>query len=304
MNSSSYAIITSAYNEERFIDLTLKSVAAQTILPVRWVIVSDGSTDRTDEIVEKYSARHQFIKLLRQESDEPRGVKRKITALRMAYEELRGIQYAFVANLDGDVSFDPSYFESLLEQFHLDSSLGISGGLIQERFNGEFKDRTSNNLRSVAHAAQMVRRTCYEDIGGYMPMSYGGEDWCAEINAKMRGWTVRACADLKVKHHRQTGTADKAFRHHFREGMMDFSMGSLPAFEVLKCVRRIPERPMVFGATTRLAGFLWSYVCNKPRLVSTEVAAFLRDEQRQRLKFMSNLRKAGSGSEQRDSQKI
>lgn len=286
MTTPRYVILTAAYNEERYIELTLRSVTSQTLPPLRWVIVSDGSTDRTDDIVRSYCANHPFITLIRQDIDEPRGVPRKAKALKLAYEQLLSLDYEFIGNLDADVSFQPNYFKSLLQRFEQNPSLGISGGLIQEEQNGEFRDRVSNSVRSVAHAAQVVRRDCYEAIGGYKPLKYGGEDWCAEINARMRGWTVRAWPDLKMMHHRRTGGADRALRHCFREGMMDFSVGSLLAFELIKCARRIRERPSVIGAATRLAGFCWSYLSKHPRLVSAEFIAFLRNEQKQRLRYL------------------
>jgi hypothetical protein len=288
MSAPSYVIFTAAYNEERFIRQTIRSVIAQTVLPTKWVIVSDGSTDGTDDIVRDYSATHNFIKLLRQDTVERRGVLRKAKALALAYQELETVQYEFLGNLDADVSFNTRYFETLLERFQFDPALGISGGLIQEEQEGEFKDRKSNNVRSVAHAAQMVRRECYEGIGGYIPLKYGGEDWFAEVSARMQGWTVKAFADLKIMHHRRTGTADSAMRHAFRQGLMDYSVGSLPAFELLKCARRIPEWPVAIGAAARLTGFWWSYFSKQPRLVSPEFISFLRNEQRERLRLFFN----------------
>jgi hypothetical protein len=149
----------------------------------------------------------------------------------------------------------------------------------------------SNNVRSVAHAAQMVRRECYETIGGYVGLKYGGEDWCAEVKARMRGWKVTSFSDLKVMHHRPTGAADRVFRHCFRQGKMDFSVGSHPIFELVKCARRVFERPIGIGCLLRLAGFWLAYVQREPRLVCPEFISFLRNEQKNRLKLLfSNTR--------------
>jgi hypothetical protein len=163
--------------------------------------------------------------------------------------------------------------------------LGISGGMIYEKRGGEFKSRLSNSVTSVAHAAQLVRRECYRAIGGYRALKYGGEDWCAEVSARMRGWRVEATPNLKVLHHRPTGAVDRPLRHCFREGKMDFSVGSHPLFEVFKCARRIPERPAVIGALLRFIGFWSGYTTNEPRLVSPEFVSFLRHEQKRRLLF-------------------
>jgi glycosyltransferase involved in cell wall biosynthesis len=281
-----YALLTAAYNEEGLIAGTIESVASQTIRPIRWVIASDGSTDRTDQIVQDACARHSFMRFLRVDRALARGVARKVNALRLAHMELRDSEYAFVGNLDADVSFDNNYYETLLRRFQADHSLGITGGLICERSGKEYRSRLSNRVTSVAHAAQLVRRECYDAIGGYCPLKYGGEDWFAEVSARMRGWRVEASSELKILHHRPTGAADRVLRHRFREGKMDFSVGSDPVFEVLKCVRRIPEWPFAIGSLARLVGFAWSYVSRERRIVSSDFVNFLRAEQKHRLRLL------------------
>jgi poly-beta-1,6-N-acetyl-D-glucosamine synthase len=280
-----YVLVTAAYNEESFLARTIDSVVLQTVLPAKWVIVSDGSTDRTDEIVRQFSARHQYIRLLRVERSHLRGVVSKVNALNRGLEELRGVEHDFVGNLDADVFLPPSYFEVLMARFRSNPTLGISGGLIWEERGGGFRGRVSNRITSVAHAAQLVRRECYQEIGGYRPLKYGGEDWCAEVSARMKGWRVEAIPDLQVMHYRPTGAADRMLLHCFRQGKMDFSVGSHPVFEMLKCVRRVGQRPIAICALARFAGFCWSSASREPRLVSPEFVRFLRIEQKNRLKL-------------------
>ena len=284
-NGTRYVLLTAAYNEESFIAQTIESVLSQTVLPERWVIVSDGSTDGTDGIVQSYSSRHEFIRFLRVERTQRRCAGSKVDALTRAGSELQAIEYEFVGNLDADVTFAPTYFETLLARFRCEPRLGITGGMICEKQGEEFRARISNSVRSVAHAAQLVRRECYQAIGGYCALKYGGEDWHAEISARMNDWRVEASPGLEVRHHRLTGGGDKPLRHCFREGKMDFSVGSHPLFEVLKCIRRLGERPVIFGAFARLAGFCSSYVTRDARLVSPEFVSFLRNEQKQRLRL-------------------
>jgi glycosyltransferase involved in cell wall biosynthesis len=285
---SRYVLLTAAYNEAKFIGQTIESVISQTVLPVRWIIVSDGSSDGTDEIVRGYAARCEFIQFRRVDSTEPRGTVRKVKALDVGYRELQGLNYTLLGNVDADVSLPKCYFELLGKRFQSDPALGIGGGLIYEKHRGEFRPRLSNNERSVAHAAQVVRRECYEEIGGYLPLKYGGEDWCAEVNARMNGWTVKSFADLRVMHHKATGSADRALRHRFRQGKMDYAFGSHPVFELFKCARRIPDRPFAVGAIARLLGFTCSWAKVEPREVPLEFMGFLRREQKQRLKFLLN----------------
>jgi biofilm PGA synthesis N-glycosyltransferase PgaC len=285
--NAEYCLMTAAYNEEDHIARTIDSVLSQTLLPKRWVIVSDGSVDRTDEIIKAYAEKHDFIRFLRMTRPPGRSFGRKVKALRASCKLLEDTQFDFIGNLDADVSVQPTYFESLLTRLQSTPSLGIAGGFVCEEINGEFRSRRSNRVYSVAHAAQLVRRECYEAIGGYAVLEYGGEDWHAQISAQIRGWTVEAFPELKIFHYRHTGEADNLVRHKFRQGRMDYSFGSDPTFEVLKCLQRLPEKPFVIGGMARLVGFLWSYVCRERRPVSDEFMAFLRKEQKEKLSIFS-----------------
>lgn len=280
---SAYVIVTAAHNEEAFLERTIQSVLAQTLRPVRWVIVSDRSTDRTDSIVESYAAQHEFIRFLRLDHSLSRGTASKITALREAIGQLGDCEYDFIANLDGDVSFDPDYFVSLLTKFQQDPGMGIAGGVVYEPRNGVFRPRISNTLRSVAHAGQMVRRSCYDQIGGWLALEFGGEDWYAEIRARKFGWRVAAFPEQKLLHYRPTGGASPLFLHMFREGKMDQSVGSHPAFEIAKCARRVLEKPFLLGSLVRMGGFLFSHATRRPPVISPELVRFLREEQIRRI---------------------
>jgi glycosyltransferase involved in cell wall biosynthesis len=283
--NAAYVIVTAAHNEGRFLAWTIESIIAQTARPAKWVIVSDGSTDDTDAIVQEYCAKVPYLLFLRVDSDAAPGVLRKVNALWTAYRALEDVEYGFIANLDGDVVLSERYYEHLLGEFERDATLGVSGGLIHEEQGGVFRPRKSNRNRSVAHAAQVVRRECFEAIGGYAAMKHGGEDWHAEISARMKGWKVAAFEE-EVRHLRPTGMADGRWCRCFREGRMDYSVGSHPAFEIVKCTTRLTEAPIGIGSAARLAGFLWSYLIREPRLVSGEMAAFLRHEQRERLRAL------------------
>jgi biofilm PGA synthesis N-glycosyltransferase PgaC len=279
----SYVLMTAAHNEEAFIERTLLSVLSQTVRPKRWVIVSDGSTDRTDEIVESCAKQHEFITLLKLTRPPGRSFGSKGMALRNGCVALEGLSYGFIGNVDADVFLEPSYFESLLEQFRRDPRLGIAAGFVYEEFGGEFQSRASNRVDSVPHAAQLVRRECYEAIGGYSVLKYGGEDWFAQQSAKMKGWRAEAIPDLKIFHARHTGAAGNLLKHQFRLGRLDYSFGSNVLFEFMKCALRVWEKPQVMGAMTRFSGFVWSALSREERPVSQEFVQFLRREQRAKI---------------------
>jgi glycosyltransferase involved in cell wall biosynthesis len=288
-----YVLVTAAYNEAALIERTLRSVAAQTILPKAWIIVSDGSTDRTEEIARTYAARLPFIQVIRIDRDPGRSFVSKVYAVQEGFRRVRGLPFEFVGNLDADLSFDATYFEGLLNKFQGDPTLGVGGGWILEELGGVYQPRPLNSREWVPHAVQLLRRSCYEAVGDYVPMPYGGEDASAVVNARMRGWKAESFHDLPVQHHRRTASAGGLLRNRFRAGLMDYSLGYHPAYELMKCARRVPERPYVVGTAIWFAGFAAGYLRRLPRPVSSEFVKFIRREQMQRFKAFLNRRDVG-----------
>lgn len=279
-SARTYVLMTAARNEEKFIEKTIASVLAQTVLPRRWVIVSDGSTDNTNQIVEGYARQHEFIRFLKLTRPAGRSFGSKGIALQEGCKLLDGILFEFIGNIDADVAVEPSYFDVLMGHFERDPRLGMTAGFVYEEQNGEFRSRAANRVDSVPHAAQLVRRACYEAIGGYSVFEHGGEDWYAQQCAKMNGWHAKAIPALKLFHERPTGAATNLLRHQFRLGRLDYSFGSDPLFEFLKCALRVSEKPRLLGCVTRFLGFVWSGISREKRPVSREFIAFLRKEQR------------------------
>ncbi len=285
-----YVLVTAAYNEEAYIEATIRSVVAQTVLPLQWAIVSDGSTDRTDEIVSSYAARYPFIRLVRVQEEHARNFAAQVLAINLGCKSLQNLDYQLIANLDSDITLEPTYYQRLIEKFDSDPTLGLAGGFVCEKRDGRFEGRTGNREYSVPHAVQMFRRECFESIGGYCALPYGGPDWHALISVQMHGWRVQAFRDLPVFHHRPTGGADRRVRTLFREGRMDYSVGSYPPFEIFKLARRAFYKPYVASSLIRLGGFLWGYWLREARPVSPEFVQFLRNDQKNALRKFFHLR--------------
>jgi glycosyltransferase involved in cell wall biosynthesis len=275
----SYVLVTAAHNEAQLIEGTLSAVVAQTVRPDRWVVVSDGSTDETDDIVRNYGSRFAFIELLRIDRDTGRDFVSKIHAVRAGFARLVDVPFDFVGNLDADVSFEPTYFERLLARFAAEPALGIGGGWILEAKDGVFEPRPYNTRAWVPHAVQLLRRACYQDIGDYVALPYGGEDTWAVGTARMHGWQAASFPDLPVRHHRRTSSAGGVLRNRFRSGLLDHSLGYHPAYEVLKCARRIAERPYVIGTALGFAGFVAGYLRHARRPVSNDFVQWMRRDQ-------------------------
>jgi poly-beta-1,6-N-acetyl-D-glucosamine synthase len=280
-----YVLVTAAYNEENYVENLIKSVVAQVHRPMCWMIVSDGSTDRTDEIVNDYARHHDFIRLYRITEDHPRNFVAQVHAINAGFAELRPYDFDFIGNLDSDITLEPNYFSELLARFELDPCLGLAGGYVCELDGGTFRSRGSNSPLSVAHAIQLFRRECLEQIGGvYVPMPYGGPDWQAEVNARLHHWKVQAFTDLSVYHHRPTGAAAGRLKTSYREGLMDHSLGSHLYFELFRVARRLREKPYVLGAMVRLWAFIAASVRRPTRPVSEDFVEFLRKYELTRLK--------------------
>jgi glycosyltransferase involved in cell wall biosynthesis len=297
ISSRRYVLVTAARNEESHIEKTIASVVDQTILPIRWVVVSDGSTDATDDLVLDQAERHEFIRFVRREPDGERNFGSKVFALRLAVEALESLEYDFIGNLDADVSFPRDYFERVLAEFDSDPRLGIAGGVVYDRVENRWVRQHTDPEWSVAGAVQMFRRSCFDEVGGYEPFPRGGEDAVAEIRARMAGYGIRGLEDLQVKHHQLMGTKKGDILHaRFEQGRMEYGHGYHPLFEAGRCVLRIRERPFVMGSLWRLAGFLVDGFLRTPKDVPRDVEDYLRKEQSARMRaFLRPGRSGRSG---------
>jgi glycosyltransferase involved in cell wall biosynthesis len=279
----SYVLITPARNEAKFIELTLKSVVSQTVLPLKWVIVSDGSTDGTDEIVERYAAEHSWIELLRMPARQERHFAGKVLAFNAGYQMVAGLPYEVIANLDGDVSFEPDYFEFLLEKFVEFPDLGVVGTPFRE---GDFQyDYRFTSIEHVSGQVQIFRRACFEQVGGFIPRKIGGVDLVAVITARMRGWQTRTFLEKTYEHHRQMGTATAGkLKTPFKVGKTDYLLGNHPVWELARSVYQTSRPPLLLGGVLRMTGFLWAMITEGKKQVPDDFVAFRRQEQMQRLR--------------------
>jgi glycosyltransferase involved in cell wall biosynthesis len=275
MSQINYVLITAARNEAAHIGRTINSVLEQTILPKRWIIVSDGSSDGTDELVRGRIAAHKFASLIRLESAaQQRNFSSKVYALRAAVECLKDVEFDFIGNLDADVSLQQTYFETLLRRMAGRPYLGIAGGYIHEERNGSFGSRPDNSTGYVAGAVQMFRRECYLAAGGFTPMRFGGEDTFLLFSARMKGWEVEAYEDLVVRHHKVSRDFKGTLKTAFRYGASDQQLGSQFAFVFLKSMRRMFRCPYLFAGLAHLGGFLWAAANVPGPAVPPEFARF------------------------------
>jgi glycosyltransferase involved in cell wall biosynthesis len=280
-----YVVVTPARNEAQFIELTLQSVVAQTIRPVKWVIVSDGSTDGTDEIVNRYVTLHSWIELVRMPERRDRHFAGKVHAFNAGYARLKNVpEYDVIASLDADISFEADYFCFLLEKLAADRSLGVVGTPFKDGPNPIY-DYRFVNIEHVSGACQVFRKLCFEEIGGYVPVKGGCIDHIAVLTARMNGWKTRTFPEKICLHHRTMGTAqDSLLSARFKNGVKDYAIGNHPLWELFRSTYQMTKRPFVIGGLMLALGYTWSLVRKVERPVCHKLVAFQRREQMQRLK--------------------
>jgi glycosyltransferase involved in cell wall biosynthesis len=281
-----YVLITPAYNESKFIRQTIESVIAQTVLPLKWVIVDDGSTDATAEIVKQYAKDYRFIECYsRGRKTGQTYYESNVYAILEGYERVRDLDFEYLAILDADITLCSNYYEEIFRRFDINQDIGIATGTLLEEVDGRLKEAVIDRY-STPKAFQVFRRACYEQIGGYIPCRNGGEDSCAEIMARMYGWQTWSFPEIKVIHQRPVGTGDGrvVLRARFRQGLTDYCLATHPIFMLAKCLRRcFIERPYVLSGLARLAGFLYGYIIREQRQLPDSARRYVRKEQIRRL---------------------
>jgi biofilm PGA synthesis N-glycosyltransferase PgaC len=278
-----YVLITPARNEASSIERTLLSVINQTVRPLKYVVVSDSSSDGTDDVVRKHAARHDWIELVRTPERKERSFAGKVYAFNAGFERLKGLQYDILGSLDADVSFEPDYFAFLLAKYRENPRLGVWGTPFRE--DGFQYDYRFSSIEHVSGACQLFRRECFESIGGYVPIKGGGIDLVAVVTARMHGWETRSFPEKVCLHHKKMGTGmNRGLNLPFKWGQSDYRLGGHPVWQLFRCVYQMKNRPYVIGGLLTLSGYYYAMLRRLPRSVSPEFAKFRGGEQMQRLK--------------------
>ncbi len=279
-----YVLITPARNEARLIQKTLDSICVQTVLPERWVIVDDGSTDGTAAIVAACASRCPWIELLQRPPRAERSFAGKAHAFNAGFRRLQSLDFDVIGNVDADTSFEPDYFEYLLGKFRENPRLGVAGSAIREPHFVSLKNSFYHEL-DVHGTCQLFRRACFEQIGGYVPNRLGGVDWIAVRTARLKGWETRSFTEKVYDHHRQMGTGEKSIlKGRFNHGREDYFLGNHPLWQIFRVAYQMIQWPYVVGGFALLSGYLYAFASRMERPVSSELMRFHRREQLARLR--------------------
>src|SRR5882672_10029409 len=270
-----YVIITPVRDEAPYIEKTIGSVIAQTIRPFQWVIVDDGSSDGTSDIVDRHAARASWIDVVHRKN---RGFRAAgggvVEAFYAGYSLVNDSTWDFLIKLDGDLSFVPDYFERCFQLFDADPKLGIGGGLICRHEGGELEvDSRGDPPFHVRGATKIYRRDCWETISPLIRAP--GWDTVDEIKANMSGWTTRTFDDPRLIQLKPTGAADGCWRDSYKNGRANYIAGYHPLFMLAKSIKRIASRPPLLQSTALLAGYCSGYLRGMPRMLDQETVRYL-----------------------------
>lgn len=280
-----YVLITPARNEEAYIEKTLRSVIDQTMLPKRWVIVSDGSTDRTDEIVKHYVHGQDWIEFVQLPKRKERHFAAKVNAFNTGYERVKHLKFEIIGNLDADISFEKDFFEFLIKKFEQIPELGVAGTPFLEEGYSSINDSYEGG-EHVSGQCQLFRKACYESIGGYSSIREGHVDKIAVVKARMKGWKTRSFKERTFYHHRKLGTGgnNNKWKAMFDYGRRDYRIGRHPVWESIRIGYRMTKTPYVIGGMLLMSGYIWASMSRERRPVSSEFVKFYQEEQMIKLK--------------------
>lgn len=268
-----YYVVIPAYNEAAFIGPMLHSLASQTILPAKAVVVDDSSTDATAAIAKDFASSNSWLAVVTNQSDAVHLPGSKVIGAFQKGLDSLDADYDIIVKLDADLILPRDYFETILQVFAENPKAGMVGGFAYIERNGEWVLESLTDKDHIRGAFKAYRKECFEQMGGLRPAM--GWDTADELLAKFYGWEVVTVERLKVKHLKPTGASyDKAARYKQGEAFYTLGYGFLiTAIASLKLAMR-KKKPLLFK--DYITGFFKAKSGKKQMLVTPQQATFIR----------------------------
>jgi biofilm PGA synthesis N-glycosyltransferase PgaC len=277
-----YILVTPTKNEEAHIGATLDSVVNQTVRPRQWVIVNDGSTDRTTAIVQAAAEKYPWIVHLILPAREKRSFAAVVHATEAGINALTINDYQFIGLLDSDVRFQSDYYAQVIARFEARPQLGLAGGVVIDL--GTDKRRLPYNRMDVPGAVQFFRRECFEALNGLLAIPEGGWDALTCARVRMQGYESRLLTELIVDHLKPRNISEGSlFRRKWQLGVRDYALGYHPLFELCKCTRLLAVPPYLLGGCAWWVGYCCAAFQRRHRLIPAHIQRYIRGEQKRRI---------------------
>lgn len=298
-------LITPARDEAEHLEQTIRAMAAQTVLPDLWLIVDDGSTDATPQILARAAAELPFLEVMRMPAQARRpgadglAIAAEACAFNAALAGADRDNFTHIGKLDADIELPPDYLEGLLERFAAEPELGIAGGTLLERMAGEWRP-TRVPAYHVRGAVKLYSRECFAAIGGIEERL--GWDTIDETYARMHGFATRSLPGFAARHHRPVATRGGALRGRARLGQCAYILRYSPWWVALRSLKIATWRPYGASGLAFLYGYLRGAARRESRVEDEQYRRFVAQELRGRVR--SAVARRGQISNQMEATKV
>ncbi len=284
-----YVVISPVRNEEDYIKLTLDSMVEQTVKPIEWILVNDGSTDSTESIIKEYASKYDWIKLItltdRGYYFPGTGV---VNVFNNGYAAITEPNWNYVVKLDVDLSFDPDYFETVLGRMETDPKIGLASGWPQLPLDGGWVKEEVQPDHPVG-PSKIYKKAAWEAMGGLLPVP--GWDLADVLGAQMHGWTTICFGDITLFHHRISGVRRSGlWSRKFLQGRFEYRHGYRFIYTFLKATRAAVRERQPAELIAKVSGFIWAAIKHDEPLFPQAMQMFLRKKQLHKLAELLHLR--------------
>ncbi len=276
---STYIAVTPARDEERLLPGLISSVVQQSRRPSKWILIDDGSADRTPQQMDRAARSHDWIEVCHLARNRPRAAGGESVIMQFLTPEVWG-QYDFIMRLDADLTFDSDLAELLLREFNGDHLLGIAGATLFELSADRWIESRQPDFHTRG-AMKMYRKSCFEAIGGLD--AEPGWDTLDEALAMMMGFKTRCFRHIQARHHRPQGAVEGIWKSRLGAGRAAYRIGYSPLFMLVRSLRRMLMAPPVIGGAALIAGYCDAYLRSMPKAAPPELEKFVRRQQVRRL---------------------
>lgn len=284
MDNRKYILVTPCKNEQASLPKLAESVAGQEVTPLLWVIVNDGSTDRTPEILKSLCSEYNWIKIVTL-SEKPRDLGVHVSYVyrtgfdtAINYCKQNNIDYSYIASVDADIILDKDYFSSLLHEFEKDPELGVCSGQVGNIINGNIV-WTKVNEEIPSGGARLWSRACFEGTGGYLLTC--SPDSVSNVKAKLHGWKTRCFNNINAISTRPYSSAQGQWKGYRKLGSNNYFIGYSPLHICLKGATLLYSRNGYFKHGVGIAyvyGYFNDFLLNKPRIDDKEILDYYKKD--------------------------